>query len=140
VLIWTFDIIWTTLCCVTLWCAILVYLMYCPNCIHFWFLKVLCMHIFYVLFRCMISFFDPIYRLNSIHSLLANMCMEFIFMSICTYSRGVCPMYVCSSNSWVPMSLGTILCVNVDVGTLEMHWRIVSFKEGGVTMCLLESC
>ena len=53
--------------------------------------------------------------------------MKFNFMSICTYSCGVCPMYCCLSNSLVPMILGTILFVNVVLGTLEMHWRIVLF-------------
>jgi hypothetical protein len=48
VLIWFFDIIWTILCSVTLLCAFLVYLVLCPDCIFFWFLKVLCMHIYYM--------------------------------------------------------------------------------------------
>jgi len=60
-------------------------------------------------------------------------------MSICTYSCGFCPMYFCSSNSLVPMSLGTILFLNDVLGTLEMHWRIVFSMEGVDTMCLLES-
>jgi hypothetical protein len=48
VLIWFFDIIWTILCRVTLLWAFLVYLVLCPDCISFWFLKVLCMHIYYM--------------------------------------------------------------------------------------------
>ena len=32
--------------CVTPLCALLVYLVFCPNYISFWFLKVLCMHIY----------------------------------------------------------------------------------------------
>ena len=42
---------------------------------------------------------------------LDEMCMKFIFISICTYLCGVCPMYCWFSNSLVPMSLGTILFV-----------------------------
>ena len=48
-------------------------------------------------------------------------------------------MYCCFSNSLVPMSLGTILFVNVVFrifgDTLEDR---LNHKEGGVTMCLLE--
>ena len=42
---------------------------------------------------------------------LDEMCMKFIFISICTYLCGVCPMCCWFSNSLVPMSLGTILFV-----------------------------
>ena len=42
---------------------------------------------------------------------LNEMCMKFIFISICTYLCGVCPMCCWFSNSLVPMSLGTILFV-----------------------------
>ena len=123
-LIWIFDINWTTLCCVTLWCAFLAYLGFCPNCIFFWFLKVLCMHICYMCSSYgMLSFFDPIFRLNSIHLFIGS------------YSCGVCPMYCCFSNSLVPMSLGTILFVNVVLGTLEMHWRIVLFTRKVLLPC-----
>ena len=42
---------------------------------------------------------------------LDEMCMKFIFISICTYLCGVCHMYCWFANSLVPMSLGTILFV-----------------------------
>ena len=42
---------------------------------------------------------------------LDEMCMKFIFISLCTYLCGVCPMCCWFSNSLVPMSLGTILFV-----------------------------
>ena len=47
---WVFDIIWTTLCRVNLSVAVLVYLVFCPNCISIWFLKVLSMHIYLMYF------------------------------------------------------------------------------------------
>ena len=48
VLVWFFDIIWTTVGWVTLLCAFMVYLVFCPNCISIWLLKVLWMHIYYM--------------------------------------------------------------------------------------------
>ena len=42
---------------------------------------------------------------------LAKMCMKFNFISICTYSCGVCSMCCWFTNSVVIMSLGTILFV-----------------------------
>ena len=68
--------------------------------------------------------------------ILAKMCMKFNFISICTYLCGVCPMYCCFTNSWDPMSLGTILFVNVVLGTLEMHWRLVSFTRKVLSPCV----
>jgi len=59
VLIWFFDIIWTTFCCVTLSCAFLVYLVFCPNCISLWFLEVLSMHIYFMYFLCHAFFLWP---------------------------------------------------------------------------------
>ena len=59
----------------------------------------------------MLSFFDPIYRETPPSLKLDEMCMEFIFISICTYLCGVCPMYCWFSQFLVPMSLGTILFV-----------------------------
>ena len=44
-------------------------------------------------------------------------------------------MYCLFSNSLVPMSLCTILFVNVVLGTLEMHWRLVSFTRKVVSPC-----
>ena len=44
-------------------------------------------------------------------------------------------MYCWFSNSLVPMSLGTILFVNVVLGTLEMHWRLVSFTRKVLSPC-----
>lgn len=41
--------------------------------------------------------------------------MKFNFISLCMYFRGVCPMYCYFSNYLVPMSLGTILFVNVAI-------------------------
>ena len=35
-------------CSATLWCAFLIFLVFCSNYISFWFLKVLCMHIYYM--------------------------------------------------------------------------------------------
>ena len=60
---------------------------------------------------------------------LDEMCMKFIFVSICTFLCGVCPMYCWFSNSLVPMSLGTILFV------LLIHWML-----GSLTRKVLSSC
>src|SRR4051812_22977181 len=41
--------------------------------------------------------------------------MKFNFISLCTYFRGVCHVYCYFSNYLVPISLGTILFVNVAI-------------------------
>jgi len=56
---WFFDIIWTTLCRVNLLVAFLVYLVFCPNCISLWSLKVLCMHIYFMYFLLHAFFLWP---------------------------------------------------------------------------------
>ena len=68
VLIWIFDIIWTLCFLVTLVCALLVYLVFCLNYILFGSWKS-CACIFIIcIFFGMLTFVDPIYRINSIKS------------------------------------------------------------------------
>ena len=55
-LIWVFDIIWTTVCWVTLLCAFLVYLVFCPNCISFGSWKFVHAYLLYIyLISCSLS-------------------------------------------------------------------------------------
>ena len=68
VLIWVFDIIWTICFIVTLVCALLVYLVFCLNYISFGSWKS-CACIFIICISYgMLTFVDPIYRINSIKS------------------------------------------------------------------------
>ena len=68
VLIWVFDIIWTLCFLVTLVCALLVYLVFCLNYILFGSWKS-CACIFIICISYgMLTFVDPIYRINSIKS------------------------------------------------------------------------
>ena len=66
---------------------------------------------------------------------LDEMCMKLIFISICTYLCGVCPIYCWFSNSLVPMSLGTILFVLLFQEQLEMHWTLGSLTRKVVSSC-----
>ena len=76
------------------------------------------LHVFY--FACFLSLTQ--YIGETPPSLkLDEMCMKFIFISICTYLCGVCPMYCWFSNSLVPMSLGTILFVCCS----RNNWRCI---------------
>ena len=62
---------------------------------------------------------------------LDEMCMKFIFISICTYLCGVCPMYCWFSNSLVPMSLGTIfLCC-----CSRNNWRCIGCSAHSQGRC-----
>ena len=69
---------------------------------------------------------------------MAKMCMKFNFISICTFLCGVCPMNCSCSNYFGPNEFGYHFVLEFVLGTLEMHWKLVSFKEGVITMCLLE--
>ena len=68
VLIWVFDIIWTLCFLVALVCALLLYLVFCLNYILFGSWKsCACIFIICISFG-MLTFVDPIYRINSIKS------------------------------------------------------------------------
>ena len=72
------------------------------------------------------TFFDPIYRVNSINPKSAKMCMKFKFISICTYLCGVCRMYCSLSNYFGPNKFGNH-CV------LEFCFRYIG---GALDTCL----
>src|SRR5664279_3275066 len=55
------------------------------------------------------------------------MCMKFNFISICTYSCGVCPIYCSLSNYFGPNEFGDHFVLKCVLDTLEMHWMLVSF-------------
>ena len=57
------------------------------------------------------------------------MCMKFNFISICTYLCGVCPMYCSWSNYYGPNEFGYHGVLECVLGTLEMHWKLVSFTR-----------
>jgi hypothetical protein len=57
---------------------------------------------------------------------LAKMCMKFNFISICTYLCGVCPMYCSLSNYFGPNKFGDHFVLECVLGTLDMHWMLVS--------------
>ena len=57
------------------------------------------------------------------------MCMKFNFISICTYLCGVCPMYCSCSNYFGPNEFGYHFVLEFVLGTLEMHWKLVSFRR-----------
>ena len=81
------------------------------------------------------TFFEPIYRVNSINPKSAKMCMKFKFISICTYLCGVCLMYCSLSNYFGPNKFG-------DHIVLEYCFRYIGYaldaylddKEGGATI------
>ena len=77
----------------------------------------------------MLTFVDPIYRINSIKSYMAKMCMKFNFTLICTYLCGVCPMYCSCSNYFGPNKFGYHVVLDFVLGTLEMRWKLVSFSR-----------
>ena len=54
------------------------------------------------------------------------MCMKFNFISICIYLHGVCHTCCSFTNYSDPISLGTILYLSFVLGTLVMHWMLVS--------------
>ena len=63
------------------------------------------------------------------------MCMKFNFISICTYLCGVCPMYGSALTTLGPISLGTIFVLEFVLGTLEMHWKLVSSTRKVLSPC-----
>jgi len=109
---WFFDMIWTTFCHVTFLCDFLVYLVFRPNCISGWFLKVLCMHIYYVYILACFAFFDPIHRVNSIKILNWLRCAWNSISYLCTYFVEFFLCMVVSLTTLYPMGLGTILYLN----------------------------
>ena len=133
VLIWIFDIIWTLCFLVTLVCALLVYLVFCLNYILFGSWKS-CACIFVICISYgMLTFVDPIYRINSIKSFMAKMCMKFNFTLICTYLCGVCHMYCSCSNYFGPNEFGYHVVFKFVLGILEMHWKFVSSTRKGLS-------
>ena len=83
----------------------------------------------------MLTFLDPIYRVNSINPKSAKMCMKFKFISICTDLCGSLLMYCSLSNYFGPNNLG-------DHIVLEFCLRYIGYaldaclddKEGGATI------
>ena len=83
----------------------------------------------------MLTFLDPIYRVNSINPKSAKMCMKFKFISRCTYLCGFCLMYCSLSNYFGPNKFG-------DHIVLEYCFRYIGYalnaclddKEGGATI------
>jgi hypothetical protein len=63
------------------------------------------------------------------------MCMKFNFISICTYLCGVCPMYCSCSNYFGPNEFGYHFVLEFVLGTLEMHWKLVSFTRKVLSPC-----
>jgi hypothetical protein len=63
------------------------------------------------------------------------MCMKFNFISICTYLCGVCPMYCSCSNYFGPNEFGYHFVLEFVLGTLEMHWKLVSYTRKVVSPC-----
>ena len=80
----------------------------------------------------MLTFLDPIYRVNSINPKSAKMCMKFKFISICTYLCGVCLMYCSLSNYFGPNKFGDHFVLEYVLGTLEI--ASLDDKEGGATI------
>ena len=81
------------------------------------------------------TFFDPIYRVNSINPKSAKMYMKFKFIYMCTYLCGVCLMNCSLSNYFGPNKFG-------DHIVLEFCFRYIGYaldvrlndKEGGATI------
>ena len=74
------------------------------------------------------TFFDPIYRVNSINSKSAKMCIKFNFISICTYLCEVCPMYCSFSNYFGPNVFGdhiVLECCFRYIGNALDAWLIL---------------
>ena len=70
---------------------------------------------------------------------MAKMCMKFDFISICTYLCGVCPMYCSCSNYFGPKEFGHHFVLEFVLGTFgDALEACLIYKEGVVTMCLLE--
>ena len=63
------------------------------------------------------------------------MCIKFNFISICTYLCGVCPMYCSCSNYFGPNKFGNHSVLECVLGTLEMHWKLVSYTRKLVSPC-----
>ena len=55
--------------------------------------------------------------------------MKFNFISICTYLCGVCPICCSCSNYFGPNEFGYHVVLEFVLGTLEMHWKLVSFSR-----------
>jgi len=66
---------------------------------------------------------------------MAKMCMKFNFISICTYLCGVSPMYCSCSNYFGPNEFGYLVVLEFVLGTLKMHWKLVSFTRKVVSPC-----
>ena len=66
---------------------------------------------------------------------MAKMCMKFNFISICTYLYGVCPMYCSCSNYFGPNEFGDHVVLEFVLGTLEMHWKLVSLTRKVLSPC-----
>ena len=64
------------------------------------------------------------------------MCMKFNFISICTYLCGVFPMFCSWSNYFGPNEFAYLVVLDFILGSLEMHWKLVSFKEGVISTLL----
>ena len=63
---------------------------------------------------------------------LDEMCMKFIFISICTYLCGGCPMYCWFSNSLVLMSLGTLFVCD---DCSRNNWRCIGCSSHSQGRC-----
>ena len=68
---------------------------------------------------------------------MAKMCMKFNFISIFTYSCGVCPMYCSFSNYFGPNEFGYHVVLDFVLGTLEMHCKFATFKKGVISTLLI---
>ena len=84
-LVWIchFDIIWTTR---MILLDFMAYVFFCPNYTSLDLGRP--MHEFLIIYsypHALLALFDPLYRINSIKSLLAKMCIKFKSISICTY-------------------------------------------------------
>ena len=111
-------------CSATLWCAFLIFLVFCSNYISFWFLKVLCMHIYYMYMlwhACLLSLIQYIGEIPS-NPKLAKMCMKFNFISMCTYLCGVCPMYCSIANYFGPNKFGDHFALK---SCFRYFWRCI---------------
>ena len=75
---------------------------------------------------CLLSLVQYI-RETPPNPILAKMCMKFNFISICTCFCGVCPMYCSVSNYFGPNEFWDHCVLECVLGTLEIHWMLVSF-------------
>ena len=66
---------------------------------------------------------------------MAKTCLKFNFISIGTYLCGVYPMYCSCSNYFGPKELGYHFELKFVLGTLEMHWKLVSITRRESSSC-----